>query len=172
MILPTNYCSGFCFHNESELFKEYLHSNDFTVAGFSYGAQKAFEMALHSSKRVDTLQLLSPAFFQNKDEKYKRMQLMFFQKDAKTYCENFLKNSSYPTTKEVESYFSQGTYEELDALLHYVWDENKLEELLKKGTKIEVFLGTKDKIIDSNSAYDFFKAFACVYYIKDVGHLL
>ena len=172
MILQTNFFSGFCFNNESTLFKQYLQPNDFSVAGFSYGAQKAFEMALHSSKRVDTLQLLSPAFFQNKDEKYKRMQLMFFKKDSKTYCQNFLANTVYPSAKEVESYFSQGTYEELEALLYYVWDEKKLEALLQKGTKIEVFLGVDDKIIDSKSAYEFFKEFACVYYIKDAGHIL
>lgn len=172
MILQTNYFSGFCFHNESELFKEYLQLNDFSVAGFSYGAQKAFEFALASTQRIDTLQLFSPAFFQDKDEKYKRMQLMFFKKDATTYCENFLKNSAFPKTKELKAYFREGNYEELDALLNYVWDEKKLENLLQKGTKIEVFLGVEDKIIDSKKAYEFFKNYATVYYIKEVGHIL
>ena len=55
--------SGFGFWNEKELFKEYLEEGEFVVAGFSYGAQKALIDAVHTSKRVDKLQLLSPAFF-------------------------------------------------------------------------------------------------------------
>ena len=86
------YFSGFCLKNEDELFDEYLIKNDFTISGFSYGAIKAFEYALVTQKRIDKLQLLSPAFFNDKDTKYKRMQLMFFKKDNKTYCENFLNN--------------------------------------------------------------------------------
>ena len=74
------YFSGFCFFEESELFEEYLIKNDFTFYGFSYGAIKAFEEALNSQKRVDTLQLFSPAFFQNYDDKFKRTQLMYFKK--------------------------------------------------------------------------------------------
>lgn len=172
MTLPSNYFSGFCFKNEASLFDEYLNSGALNVAGFSYGAQKAFEMALHSNSRIDTLQLLSPAFFQTKDEKYKRMQMMYFKKDSHTYCENFLKNTIYPSQKNVESFFSLGTYDELDALLNYVWDADKLQSVVDKGIKIEVYLGFEDKIIDANCAYEFFKPFATVYGIKNAGHIL
>lgn len=172
MTFQSKFFSGFCFQNESELFGEYLQQSAFTVAGFSYGAQKAFEYALQTTSRVDTLQLFSPAFFQNKDEKYKRMQLMFFKKDAKSYCDTFLKNVALNSSKTIKEYFIQGSYEELNELLHYVWDEEKLQQLLKKGTRIEVFLAGNDAIIDSCEAYAFFKAFTTVYFIKDLGHIL
>jgi len=172
MILPTKFYSGFCFLNESELFSEYLHNGFFSISGFSYGALNAFEEALNSTSRVDVLQLFSPAFFQNTDEKYKRMQLMFFKKDVTSYCKTFLDNVVFGSSKPIQNYFTQGSYEELDALLHYTWEKEKLEKLLNKGTKIEVFLGSNDKIIDATCAYDFFKEFATVYFIKDAGHIL
>lgn len=172
MSYKTKFYSGFCLQNEQSLFEEYLINNELTLAGFSYGAIKAFEEALHSSKRIDVLQLFSPAFFQDKQEKFKRMQLMFFKKDAPGYCDNFLNNVVYPSSKNIEPFFRQGTYEELDELLHYVWDEEKVQALCNKGTKIEVYVGSEDKIVDANSIKEFFKPFATVYYIKECGHIL
>jgi len=171
-MISKRYFSGFCFVNESELFNEYLENNDFTVCGFSYGAIKAFEEVLNSNTRVDKLQLFSPAFFQTFDEKFKRMQLMFFKKDVNSYCENFLKNVASPTNQDISKYFNQGTIEELEELLNYEWSKDKLQKLIDNGTKIEVFLGGVDKIIDSSKAKEFFKDFATVYYIKEKGHLL
>lgn len=167
-----SFYSGFCLENEQELFSEYLVENDFTVSGFSYGAIKAFEEVLESSLRVDKLQLFSPAFFQTQDKKFKRMQLMFFKKDAQAYCDNFLENIAYPNNKDTSKYFKLGTNEELEELLTYEWCEEKLQRLLDKGVKIEVYLGEKDKIIDSKKANDFFKDYATVYYIKEKGHIL
>lgn len=167
-----SYYSGFCLEKEQELFSEYLIKNDFTVSGFSYGAIKAFEAVLQSSSRVDKLQLFSPAFFQTQDKKFKRMQLMFFKKDAQAYCDNFLKNIAYPEKKDTSKYFRLGTYEELEELLMYQWSEEKLQKLLDKGVQIEVYLGEKDKIIDSQKANEFFKDYATVYYIKEKGHIL
>jgi len=167
-----NFFSGFCFENESELFKEYLVLNDFTISGFSYGAIKAFEYVLNSKTRVDKLQLFSPAFFQAKDEKFKKMQLMFFKKDETTYINTFLENVKYPISKNIEKYFKKGSFEELKILLNYVWSEESLQILVQNGVKIEVFLGGKDFIIDSLIAKDFFKNYATVYYFKDKGHLL
>ena len=166
------YFSGFCFKNESELFDEYLVNNDFTISGFSFGAIKAFEEAFSTKKRVDKLQLFSPAFFQNFDDKFKRTQLMYFKKDANAYCHNFLSNVIYPTNLDISKYFELGTAEQLEELLNYNWSEEKLQKLVDKGTKIEVYLGGVDKIIDSSKAKDFFKNFATVYYIKEKGHLL
>lgn len=151
-MISNRYFSGFCFENESELFSEYLIKNDFTVSGFSYGAIKAFEEVYNSNQRVDRLQLFSPAFFQTQDKKYKRMQLMFFNKDANAYCENFLKNVVSPTNTNISKYFSMGTAQELEELLNYEWSEEKLQELVNRGTKIEVYLGSEDKIIDSLKA--------------------
>ena len=166
------YFSGFCFFDESELFDEYLEKSDFTVCGFSYGAIKAFEEVLNSNQRVDKLQLFSPAFFQTSNDKFRRMQLMFFKKDANSYCENFLQNVASPTNQDISKYFQMGTFEELEELLNYQWSEEKLQRLVDKGTIIEVYLGEVDKIIDSQKAKEFFRNFATVYYIKEKGHLL
>jgi hypothetical protein len=171
-MISKNYHSGFSLKNESELFDEFIIKNDFTVSGFSYGAIKAFEEVLSTNSRVDKLQLFSPAFFQTKDKKFKRMQLMFYKKDEDAYCNNFLENISYPSNIDCNKYFKQGTYLELEELIYYEWNEDKLEALMNKGVKIEVFLGFEDKIIDSEKAKDFFMKYATVYFIKDVGHIL
>jgi hypothetical protein len=170
--MKSKYFSGFSLENEKELFSEYIVENEFTISGFSYGAIKAFEEVLSSDKRVDLVQLFSPAFFQTQNEKFVRMQLMFYKKDSKSYCENFLKNISYPSSVDSSVYFQEGTYEELQTLLTYKWDEVKLNRVLEMGTKIEVYLGEKDKIIDSSKAYEFFKEFSTVYFIKNSGHIL
>jgi len=170
--MPKGFFSGFCLENESKLFGNVLISNDFTVAGFSFGCQKAFEYAMTTEDRVDLLQLFSPAFFQNKDKKYKRMQLMYFKKNPKEYSNNFLLNSAFPSQLNLNEYFNMGSYDELDALLSYVWDRKSLLKLLEKGTKIEVYLGAEDKIIDATKVSQFFKEYASVYYLKNSGHIL
>jgi len=167
-----NFFSGFCFENESELFKEYLVLNDFTISGFSYGAIKAFKYVLNSKKRVDKLQLFSPAFFQAKDEKFKKMQLMFFKKDEPAYINTFLENVKYPTYKNIDKYLKKGSFKELKILLNYTWNKDNLQTLIQNGVKIEVFLGEKDLIIDSLTTKDFFKNYSTVYYFKNKGHLL
>ena len=168
------YFSGFCLEAEQELFSEYLIDNDFTISGFSYGAIKAFDFALYSASvgvRVDLVQLFSPAFFNDKDKKYKRMQLIYFNKNSKIYCDNFLKNSDF-NDKQKSKYFIEGKYEELDELLNYNWDQEKLKLLIENGTRIEVYLGEDDKIVDTKKALEFFVNFAEVYYIKKKGHIL
>ncbi|MEA2019008.1 MAG: pimelyl-ACP methyl ester esterase BioV [Campylobacterota bacterium] len=168
------YFNGFCLENEEVLFQEYLVKNDYTISGFSYGAIKAFKFAMASSAmdiRVDLLQLFSPAFFNQKHEKYKRMQLIYFNKDKKKYCDNFLKNSGF-SKEQSEKYFTMGKYKELDELLNYQWDQSKLQMLIDNGTKIEVYLGSDDKIVDSQKALEFFVNFSEVYFIKNKGHIL
>ena len=165
------YFSGFSLTNESELFDDYIKKDNLTVSGFSYGAIKAFEYALNTNSRVDKLQLFSPAFFNDKDIKYKRMQLMFFKKNSQEYCKNFLNNCGF--THELSSkYFSLGKFDELEELLYYIWDENKLKIIQEKGIELEVYLGSDDKIIDSNKALEFFKKYADIYYVKNKGHIL
>lgn len=170
--MTFKYFSGFCLKNEEELFKEYLFDGDFCVAGFSYGAIKAFEEVYSNNKRVDTLQLFSPAFFQTMNTKIKKLQLISFKKDKDTYIKNFLENVSFPENINMHKYLDEGLESQLDELLNYTWDKDRLQELVDRGIKIEVYLGGKDKIIDHESAKDFFKEFATVYYIKDKGHIL
>jgi enterochelin esterase-like enzyme len=163
--------SGFSLENEKELFHQYLEESDFIVSGFSYGAIKALEYVLHTKKRIDKVQLFSPAFFNDKDKKYKRMQLIYFKKDAKKYCDNFLKNSEFKD-ELAEKYFTMGTYEELEELLNYEWMKEKLSIIQEKNIKIEVFLAENDKIIDAKTTLEFFREFSEVYYIKEKGHIL
>ncbi len=158
--------------NESELFDEFIDRGDFCVAGFSLGAIRALEYVYKSSERVDKIQLFSPAFFQNKDQKFKRMQLMAFNSGFKLYKENFYKNSSYPSRVSLEKYYKADTSEVLEFLLEYEYDKDKIDLLLKRGVKIEVFLGERDRIIDFKEAKNFFGKFATIYQLKGRGHIL
>lgn len=164
--------SGFCLENESQLFGSYLQNTAFCFAGFSFGAQSLIEFALNSNERIDKIQLFSPAFFNDKDEKFKRMQLMFWSKNQHQYIDNFLQNCVYPSKVDLNPYFKNGSFEELKELLNYDWSEQKLLALKAKNIKVETFFGQDDKIIDSNHALDFFCNFSQSYMIKKVGHIL
>ncbi len=166
------YFSGFCFENEQELFENFLIKSDFCIAGFSYGAIKAFEYVYSSKNRIDTLQFFSPAFFQDRGEKFKRLQFMAFKKDKQNYLKNFYQNVLYPLETDISKYKKQGTAEELKELLNYKWDKEKLDIITKRGTKIEVYLGKLDKIINTEAAKEFFKTFATVYYFNRSGHIV
>jgi len=164
------YFSGFLFANEQELFSDYISNGDTVVAGFSYGAIKAVEYALKSGKRVDRLILLSPAFFEDKNESYIKKQLKYF--DAPTYKQSFFANVAYPSEIDLSQYYFPHTQEDLEILLRHKWDTSKLQELIDKGTQIEVFLGGKDRIINTANANAFFSEVAITYLIKDAGHAL
>lgn len=167
-----NFFSGFCLRNEKEIFSDFIIKNDFTISGFSYGAQKAFEYVLNSKNRVDLLQLFSPAFFQNRDIKYKRLQLLYFEKNEEEYCKNFLLNTSKPNQIDISKYFYKDSKKELEELLFYQWKDHKLEYLKNHNIRLEVYLGENDLIIESKIVKDFFKQYGDVYYIKNVGHTL
>jgi len=166
------YFSGFSLKAEEELFENILFKSDYNIAGFSYGAIKAFEYTLSSAKRVDRLQLISPAFFHDKSKQFIRTQLLYFKKNKEKYIDNFIKNCAYPSSIDLTKYLTDGTYEELDKLLNYKWSEEKLQELNDKNIEIYVYLGKKDKIINSQKAYDFFKQYATIYYFNEKGHIL
>jgi len=166
------YFSGFSLTNEEELFREILIDSDYIFAGFSYGAILAFEEAMSSKKRVDRLILISPAFFQDRDKSFKTLQLRAWEKNQKLYLDNFLKSCTYPSNFDLRGYLKPGTKDELEFLLNYIWNKEKLSKLKQKGTVIEVFLGQKDKIVDSKKALEFFKEVGSVYFFKDAGHIL
>lgn len=166
--------SGFSLKDESYLFDKYLNKSEYATGGFSYGAIKAFEdvkKALMESKRVDTLQLFSPAFFQDKSAKFKRLQLMSYVKNEELYLRSFMKSCFAPYEKKIVQN-TQTTKSELEELLNYEWDLDELKELVKKGIKIEVYLGEEDQIIDSQKAKEFFIQVATVTYIKNANHFL
>jgi len=169
------YFSGFCLKNEEILFNKYIIKNDFSLSGFSYGAILALKECIKlvkNNQRIDLLQLFSPSFFSNKNEKYKRLQLMYFKKNQEEYKNNFIKNITYPSDINLSNKLSDGTYEQLEELLNFDWKKEDFEFLIKEGVKIEIYLGAEDKIIDSYEAKDFFRNFAEIYFIKSSGHIL
>jgi len=166
------YFNGFSLQGEEKEFETYLIDNDVTVCGFSYGAQQAFEYVYNSTNRIERLILLSPAFFQTQKASFIRTQLRYFESAQERYMEHFLDNVVYPASVSLLKYLHVGRYDELEALLRYRWDEAKIQEVLDRGTIIEVFLGDEDKIIDVKSALEFFSPMVTTYCIKGAGHLL
>ena len=166
-----NYFNGFSLEGEEALFDDLLFKSDTCVVGFSYGAQKAFDYVYKSSERVDRLILLSPAFFQTQKPLFMRTQLRYFEVGKNAYVDNFLSNVSYPSSYNLSAYLKVGTKEELDALLTYIWDSDKIQEVVDRGTIIEVFLGAEDKIVNVSEANKFF-SMTTNYIFKDAGHLL
>jgi hypothetical protein len=166
--------SGFSLMNESYLFENYMDNSEYTICGFSYGAIKAFEdvkNALVDSKRVDMLQLFSPAFFQDKTAKFKRLQLMSYVKNEDLYIRAFMDSCFAPYEKKIVQN-RQTTKQELEELLNYEWDLDELKKLVEKGVKIEVYLGEDDKIVNSQKTKEFFMQVATVTYIKKANHFL
>jgi len=168
--------SGFCVDVKKDFFNEYLEKSDFVVAGFSFGAQKALDYVLSTSNRVDKLQLLSPAFF-DYNEKLIDINLRAFKKDKKNYIKKFLTKAGINKWKiENENWvididkinIAECSERDLKELFSFNW--NKIQKV--KNIKIEVFLGEYDKIIALRKAYDFFKNYADIYFIKNANHFL
>lgn len=163
--------SGFCLRNESRFFDTWLRQDAYTVAGFSYGAIKAVEYSMRSKERIERLQLFSPAFFRDKPEAFKRLQLKAYRKDSTTYISRFVENSFLPFAPTDVEVTEEGI-EALEALLYYEWPERALQSLTDRGVRIEVYLGEKDALIDADAARTFFARYATVYYIKGANHFL
>ncbi len=166
------YFNGFSLQGEEALFSEYLPQSKLCVAGFSFGAQKAFEYVYNSKERIDRLILLSPAFFQTQKPSFIRTQLRYFEAGQEAYLQQFLLNIKHPSSLDLSTYVKVGQKEELEALLTYVWDKKKIQEVLDRGTAIEIFLGVEDKIINSQAAFDLFSPLTTTYFMKNTGHLL
>ena len=164
--------SGFSLKGEETLFDTYRHHSDFCVSGFSLGAIEAFEYVLSSTRRIDRLQLFSPAFFQDKEEKFKRVQALHFKKNRALYIENFLENIAYPSSYDMRNYYHDSSSEELHKLLYYEWSREKLADLRDRSIMIELYLGECDKIIDVQEVKAFFMEFATITWIKNSGHIL
>ncbi len=167
-----HFYSGFSLKGEAELFDAYHDRSDFCVSGFSLGAIEAFEYVCNSKMRIDKLQLFSPAFFEDKEIKFKRLQELYFKKDKNAYVQNFLENIAYPSTIDMQHYYHDSSAEALHKLLYYTWSKEKLETLSARDIMIEVYLGLEDKIIDVEATKAFFLPFASVIEIKEVGHIL
>ncbi|MDE6886124.1 MAG: pimelyl-ACP methyl ester esterase BioV [Helicobacteraceae bacterium] len=162
--------SGFGFENESSLFSEFLEDANYNLAGFSYGAQKAIDFALASQNRINKIFLFSPAFFNNKDSNFRHSQIESFKKNQKFYMNFFLKNAGF--RKEWAKFLATPKLSDLESLLNYEFKKENLKTLTNKGIKIIVYLGDKDKIVDSSIAAEFFRKFGIVYFLKNKNHFL
>ncbi len=166
--------SGFALEKDDVFFEDLIQESPFFIYGFSYGAIKAYlhvKKAMEEGKRVDRLVLFSPAFFQTKSEKFKRLQKMAYRKNKEQYLQNFLYSCFAPyTLKEIT--LKNSSLEELEELLEYKWDINGFQKLKNQGVAIEVYLGGKDNVIDVDGAYEFFTQIADVTYIKKANHFL
>ena len=166
--------SGFSLKNEQHLFEGFINHSEYCVCGFSYGSMKAFKHTkelLESAKRVDTLQLLSPVFFQTKSDRFKRVQMMAYKNNNQEYMKQFLDSCFDPySQKPLE--FEKNTSKDLDELLNHEWILQEFREIVNHGVKLEVYLGGADKIIDVESAREFFKQVGTLTYVKDGNHFL
>ena len=158
--------SGFCLNLDKNFFSEYVEDREFVVAGFSYGAQKAVDYVLNSNKRVDKLQLLSPAFF-DYNQKLIELNLSAFRKDKNSYIKNFLTKAG---ADEVIFDYLDYSCDENDLYKLFTFDWEKIKEL--KGIKLEIFLGEFDRIIALKKAYSFFREYGEIYFIKKADHFL
>ena len=166
--------SGFSLKNEEHFFEPYINRSEYSICGFSYGAIKALDYVkeqLELGNRVDKLQLFSPAFFQTKSEKFKRLQMLSHSKSRLEYMKQFIDSCFAPYEKKVVE-FKKSTKDELFELLNYEWNLNDFEYLISKGLHVEVYLGGEDKIIDVDGAKEFFLEVSTVTYIKNANHFL
>lgn len=167
-----HYFSGFCFKNEKEIFSHLpLVEDIFTFTGFSYGAIKAYQTALLSleeGRRVQRVNLLSPAFFQTKTPSFLKMQIMGFRKDSQKYIKNFLSLCGNVNAK----YLNMGTIQELQELLYFKWESQQLKRLQDSGVQINVFIGEKDQIISPQEVREFFLPYCTIYSYKNFNHCL
>ncbi len=167
--------SGFGFANEWVLFKDFLDRGEYTVAGFSYGAQKALRYALdlhRQGKRIQKLQLFSPAYFNELPRPIKQKEILNFAKNPKAYMRFFYKKALYPATIDIQPFIKEPTLGELKELLFFEWRGEELQELKDVGVQIEIYLGEMDKIVDAAKAHRFFKEYGVSHLIKGAGHLL
>ena len=169
-----HYFEGFGFCGTAPLFKPWIKEGAYSVAGFSYGAQLALEYALQAKRRIQYLQLISPAFFNDKDDLFIQAQLKAFEKSQAAYMKRFYANTTYPVNVAAFGNYIDNRVDTafLKRLLSYHWEPQKLEALKQKGVVVEVFIGGKDKIIDADAACDFFAQSTLCYYFKELGHLL
>ncbi|MCI4406346.1 MAG: pimelyl-ACP methyl ester esterase BioV [Sulfuricurvum sp.] len=163
--------SGFALSGDQHFFDPYLKHSDYTVAGFSYGAIKAAQYVVEVHERIDTLQLFSPAFFQTKKESFRRLQMGGYIKDTERYLDNFL-TSCFAPSPVASVTFGNNDAESLQELLYFEWTDELMESIRSKGTRIEVYLGLEDQVIDVEGAREFFLPYATVISIRKGNHFL
>ena len=165
------YYSGFALKNDKHFFEEFMNESEYNIAGFSYGAIKAIEYASTCKERIDKIYLFSPAFFQDKNSGFKKLQLRACTKNAQSYLKTFLTNCFLPY-KPLHVETTEPLVENLDELLEYEYSKEMLQNLCDRGIEIEVYVGSEDKIIDALHVKEFFLPYATTYLLQGANHFL
>lgn len=170
----SEFFGGFALKDDLNLFANLLTNfgitlNQYDVCGFGYGSKRALDYVLNCNSRINRLILLSPAFFNNKDSAFLDSQIEYFSKNKELYLKYFYENIGFDGLYRFNSDVS---VRDLRAFFEFSFNEVDLFRICNKGIKIIVFLGGKDRIVDSIDAMEFFKNFGIVYFIKEANHLL
>eukprot|EP01022_Parablepharisma_sp_SALTPOND_P011021 TRINITY_DN14562_c0_g2_i1.p2 TRINITY_DN14562_c0_g2~~TRINITY_DN14562_c0_g2_i1.p2 ORF type:complete len:221 (-),score=4.16 TRINITY_DN14562_c0_g2_i1:427-1089(-) len=163
------YFSGFGFEGERELFSQFLSESAYDIAGFSYGAQKAVTEAL-KQKRVQKLILISPAIFTHLSLEEKKKQIELFKNKKEVYLSMFYKRCG--VRDEHKNYLKTPSQKELEELFSYEWRESDLRTLYEKGCKIEVYIGSADKIVDIEEVKKLFLPYSVLFTHQGLSHIL
>lgn len=137
------------------MFAEYFDSSSDAVCGFSYGAQKAFSY-VRKTPDIKRLILLSPAFYMQKTDEFREAQIGVFADNPELYRLKLLKKSGF-AADEMTAYQADGTADALRELLYFRWDSGELNKLAMQGVQIEVYIGSKDGVVEPKPSYEFFK---------------
>lgn len=164
--------SGFSLRDDRLFFDGLLKNGDYCVAGFSYGAIKAALYAAETSDRIDTLQLISPAFFQTKKESFRRLQMAGYLKDPAAYTEKFIESCFAPCEAGSVELDPDASEDQLRELLYFEWTRELMQSIRAKGIRIEVYFGLDDQVIDVTGAREFFIPYATVTSVRKGNHFL
>ncbi len=173
--MMATYFSGFGLCNEWEVFSHLQHSKIieinrvYDIIAFNYGAQRAIDYAISTTKRIRKISLLSPAFFHDKNPIFKEQQLKLFKSHPQKYIHNF-----YPTSPiALSSFIYTPSVEELKKMIYYFFSPKDLLYLQQRNIIIEIFLGQKDTLINIQAAFDFFYPLSQrIFIFQNAGHFL
>ncbi|CCB79394.1 hypothetical protein HBZC1_04080 [Helicobacter bizzozeronii CIII-1] len=174
------YFSGFGFQGEAWLFEWILKPCGlYDVAGFSYGAICALEYIygqVKQGKRTQRLILIAPCMLAHKSQAFKNLQLKAYQQNPQAYMQAFFEkigwNALLAQDPSLARYAHLGSLQDLQTLLNYHYDPQKLEFLCDQGVRLEVFIGLEDAIMDAKALCAFFRDYGCVWQFKGANHLL
>ena len=163
--------SGFSLCGEELLFKDYYEDDGENACGFSYGAQKAF-LYTKSNPHIKRLTLLSPAFYMQKTEEFKEIQIAAFVQNPDLYRLKLLKKSGL-NPEETAKYGADATAPELRELLYFEWEAEDIKAMLERRVQIEVYIGGKDGVVEPKPSFGFFEhCGAKTVWLEDKNHIL
>ncbi|RAX58340.1 hypothetical protein CCZ01_02680 [Helicobacter monodelphidis] len=169
------YFSDFFLENEFSIFEplEVLCPHFYDVIGFGCGTQKALEYALHSTKRIDRLCLLSPLFFQNQSSKQKQRECEQFTQNPTKYIHRFLERCHFSDRMQPFLKKTLLSPQEWSAIVTYQFQQQHFKILRQRGIQIEVFLGKNNEIIPSNQILEFFLPLSHrLFFFNQAGYFL